>query len=121
MPPLLTPIVPIEPMPLAVRPRRPPLALRPPLKVLATEGLSTHTPPSFLFTVSRPFPPMVSSFVSCDVTMLKSVLIPRSSSVLACAVTFGKIEVPELLTRFARTRGPEPLASMRRVPEVPVR
>ena len=64
---------------------------------------------------------MVSSLVSCDVTMLKSVFTPRSSSVLASAVTFGKLEVPELLTRFVRTRGPEPLASTRRVPEVPVR
>ena len=121
MPPLVTPIVPIEPMPLTVRPRRPPLALRPPVKVLATEGLRTQTPPSFLLTVRRPLPPMVSSLVSCDVTMLKSVFTPRSSSVLARAVTFGKFEAAELLTRLARTRAPEPLDSMRRVPEVPVR
>ena len=64
---------------------------------------------------------MVSSLVSCDVTMLKSVFTPRSSSVLARAVTFGKFEAAELLTRLARTRAPEPLDSMRRVPEVPVR
>ena len=120
MPPLLTPIVPIVPIPLTVRPRRPPLALRPPLKVLAAEGLSTQTPPSALVTVSAPLPPL-SSLVSVDVIMLKSVFTPRSSSVFVDAEPFGVLEFAVLLIRFVMTSAPEPLASRRRVPEEPVR
>ena len=72
----------MEPMPLAVRPSMPPPARSPPLKVLAVDGLSTQTPPSYLATVRAPAPPP-TSLVSWAVTMFMSVFVPRSSRVLA--------------------------------------
>ena len=96
------------------------MALRPPLKVLATEGFRTQTPPSFLLTVSAPLPAL-SSLVSVDVIMLKSVFTPRSSRVLIWAAAFGVFELAVLLIRFVTTNAPEPLDSIRRVPLEPVR
>ena len=53
MPPLLRVMTECAPMPLTVRPSKPPFTLIPPVAVLATAGLRIHTPPSVLLTTKN--------------------------------------------------------------------
>src|SRR5438105_1913554 len=107
MPPLLITIAPAEPMPFAVNPSMPPLALMLPVKVLAEDGFRLQTPPSALVIVSTFAPPLVRT----EAIWLSSVLRPRSSNVTAPVAEF---------VIFESWRAPLPDESMRIVeaPEV---
>ena len=77
IPPLVMVMLDADPMPLVLRPSMPPFAFRTPVKVFAAVGFKIHTPPSAFVTVSTLVPP----FVSGEVMVLPSVLLPRRLSV----------------------------------------
>ena len=109
-----------EPIPNVFKPREPETTVMMPVKVLFADGLRTQTPPSDFVTERTPAPPP-TSLVSTEVTILKSLLTPRNSRVLAWAATFGELVRSVLFRMLVRMSGPEPSAEMRRVPVEPVR
>ncbi len=97
------------PIPLTVRPSRPPELVMLPVKVLAEAGFSTQTPPSFLamFRTGVFVPVLLDSTIFI---WLKSEFAPRRSNVTNLpAAPAATVFVKDP----ARIKAPEPEASIR--------